>query len=539
MILTHTPEWLALKDHHESIKATQMRQLFRKDPGRADSLSREACGLFLDFSKNLITSETMILLTGLARARALEAGIEAMFKGERINRTENRSVLHVALRNRGRQPVVVDGHDVMPDVRAVLAQMFAFADKIRSGSWLGYTGKPIRNLVNIGIGGSDLGPVMVYEALCHYTRRDLRFRFVSNVDGAHFLEQTRDLDPEETLFIVASKTFTTQETMTNAFTARRWLLEKVGDEKAVAKHFVALSTNSEAVSAFGIQAENMFVFWDWVGGRYSLTSAIGLSVAVALGEEGFTRLLDGFYAMDCHFRETPLEHNLPVIQALLGIWYTNFFGAQAQAIIPYSQYLHRFSAYFQQGDMESNGKSVTRGGEPVGWDTGPIIWGEPGTNGQHAFFQLMHQGTRFIPCDFIGFAKPLHELGDHHAKLMANFFAQQEALAFGKDATQVRAEGVPEELVPFKTFEGSRPCNCILAPQLTPEVLGSLIALYEHKIFVQGWVWDIYSYDQWGVELGKALAGNILPELAPGARQTPEHDTSTNNQILYYRKYNG
>ncbi len=538
MILTQTPEWAALKDHHELIKNTHIRQLFDKNPGRADSLSREACGLFLDFSKNRVTDETMKLLTDLARARGLQNGIEAMFKGERINRTENRSVLHVALRNRGQEAVVVDGRDVMPDVRAVLTQMFSFAEKIRSGSWLGFTGKPIRNLVNIGIGGSDLGPVMVYEALCHYSRRDLRFRYVSNVDGAHFLEQTRDLDPEETMFIVASKTFTTQETMTNAFSARRWLVDKVGDEKAVAKHFVALSTNSEAVSSFGIEAENMFVFWDWVGGRYSLTSAIGLSLVVALGEEGFTQLLDGFYAMDCHFRNAPLEDNLPVIQALLGIWYVNFFGAQSQAIIPYSQYLHRFSAYFQQGDMESNGKSVTRDGKPVTWDTGPIIWGEPGTNGQHAFFQLMHQGTHFIPCDFIGFAKPLQALGDHHAKLMANFFAQQEALAFGKDAAQVRAEGVPEQLVPFKTFSGSRPCNSIMAPQLTPEVLGSLIALYEHKIFVQGWIWDIYSYDQWGVELGKALAGNILPELAPDAEQSPEHDTSTNNLIRYYHKHN-
>ncbi len=535
MNITQSPAWQALQEHHAEISGLHLRTLFEVDPERASRFCREALGLFLDFSKNRITDQTMELLLDLARERGLEDGIRAMFEGERINQTEDRAVLHVALRNRSGKPVMLDGQDVMPEVRRVLSQMADFAAKVRQGQWLGFTGKAIRNVVNIGIGGSDLGPVMVYEALKFYSHRGLTVRYVSNVDGAHFCEMTRDLDPEETLFIIASKTFTTQETMTNATSARTWLLAKVADERAVARHFVALSTNREGVVAFGIDQNNMFPFWDWVGGRYSMVSAIGLSLMIALGEQQYLQLLDGFHAMDCHFLQAPLKENLPVLLGLLGVWYCNFFAAETHALLPYSQYLHRFAAHFQQADMESNGKSVSRSGQPVQWQTGPVIWGEPGTNGQHAFFQLIHQGTRFIPCDFIGFATPLQPLGDHHDKLMANFVAQQEALAFGKTVETLRAEGVPEPLIPFRTFTGNRPSNCIMAAKLTPEILGSLIALYEHKIYVQGLIWDIYSFDQWGVELGKALAQQILPELSGDAEA--RHDSSTNQQIAWIKKH--
>ena len=535
MLLTETPQWQALKAHRDSLADFDLTEALR-EPDRADTFSASACGWLVDYAKNLVTRETMDLLSALAEARGLARGIEAMFNGEHINRTEDRAVLHVALRNRSDSPVYVDGHDVMGDVRAVLERMARFAELVRSGSWLGHRGDRIEAVVNIGIGGSDLGPVMVYEALKHYSMRDLTVRFISNVDGAHFHESVRDLDPARTLFIIASKTFTTQETMTNAHTARNWLLRALGDEAAIARHFVAVSTNLEATTEFGIDPDNTFGFWDWVGGRYSLTSAIGLSLMIALGPECFTRLLDGYNRMDVHFRDTPFSENLPVILALLGVWYVGFHGAQTHAIIPYSQYLHRFPAYFQQADMESNGKRVDRWGQTVSWDTGPIIWGEPGTNGQHAFFQLIHQGTHLIPCDFIGFVRPLLEIGDHHDKLMANFFAQQEALALGKDEACVRGEGVPEELVPYKTFPGNRPTTCLLAEQLTPETLGSLIALYEHKIFVQGWIWGIYSFDQWGVELGKVLAKKILPELEDKARPL-DHDCSTNALIAFYRTH--
>ena len=536
MSLDQLPAFHALKDHYQSMKAVHLRDLFQKDPERAEALTFEVGSLWVDFSKNRITRETLSLLLDLARARGLAHEIEAMFRGDRINRTENRAVLHVAARNRSNRPILVDGVDVMPRVNRVLDKMFEFARSIRARRWLGHGGRPIRNIVNIGIGGSDLGPVMVYEALKAYSDHGLTFRFVSNVDGAHFTEQTRDLDPGETLFIVASKTFTTQETMTNAETARRWIVDALGDATAVARHFVAVSTNEAAVEAFGVDPNNMFEFWDWVGGRYSLTSAIGLVLTVALGPDSFGRLLDGFHLMDTHFREAPLERNLPVLMGLIGVWYVNFFEAETQALIPYSQYLHRFPAYFQQTDMESNGKSVDRAGQPVSWRTGPIIWGEAGTNGQHAFFQLIHQGTSLIPCDFIGFARPVEPLGDHHAKLMANFVAQQEALAFGKSASQVKAEGAPPELVPFKTFQGNKPSTCILAPRLTPETLGALIALYEHKIFVQGVIWDIYSFDQWGVELGKVLAKKVLSELNGQDQSALDHDPSTNRQIRYICK---
>ena len=537
MSVTQLPQWKALENHAATMRDAHPRDLFQQNPGRAETFSLEACSLWMDYSKNLITSETLDLLLDLARARGLESEIQAMFDGEKINRTENRAVLHVALRNRPDQPMRVDGEDVMPKVTAVRRKMADFARRVQSGEWRGHTGQPIRNVVNIGIGGSDLGPVMVYEALKHYSDRGRTFRFVSNVDATHFYEATRDLDPRETLFIVASKTFTTQETMTNAHTARSWLLETLGDEAAVAKHFVAVSTNAEGVRDFGIDTDNMFEFWDWVGGRYSLTSAIGLSLITALGEAHFDALLEGYREMDTHFRTAPLEKNMPVIAALLGVWYGNFLDADTTAILPYDQYLHRFAAYFQQADMESNGKSVDRKGRPVDYQTGPIIWGEPGTNGQHAFYQLIHQGTRMIPCDFIGFARSLNPIGDHHAKLMANFFAQQEALAFGKTEAQVRAEGTPEELVPYKTFAGGKPSTCIMAPQLTPQALGSLLALYEHKIFSQGIVWDIYSFDQWGVELGKQLAKKILPEMEAGQSADLQHDSSTNAQIRYYQKH--
>ena len=534
--LNQRPEWKKLVSHSKSIKKKHLRELFAEDAKRAKKLSLQVGDLFLDYSKNRVVGRTMIYLQALAESAGLQAAIAAMFAGEKINATENRAVLHVALRNRSNTPILVDGQDVMPEVNAVLERMRAFSRRVRSGEWMGHTGKRIRNIVNIGIGGSDLGPVMAYEALKPYSDRALTLRFVSNVDATHFAECTRDLDPEETLFIVASKTFTTQETMTNAETAKAWALAKLHDPAAVAKHFVAVSTNAAKVSAFGIDTANMFGFWDWVGGRYSLTSAIGLPVMLAIGPEHYDDLLNGFHAMDRHFAEAPLAKNMPVLLGLLGIWYNNFFDAQSHAILPYDQYLHRFAAYFQQGDMESNGKYITKGGARVEWQTGPVIWGEPGTNGQHAFYQLIHQGTKLIPCDFIGFCRSQNPIGDHHAKLMSNFFAQTEALAFGKTADACRAEGVPETLVPHKTFEGNRPTNTILAQKLTPHVLGQLIALYEHKIFVQGVIWDIYSFDQWGVELGKVLANRILPELT--APQDPElkHDASTSALIQRFRK---
>jgi len=532
--LTDRPEWKALEAHFSDLNTQHLRDLFQ-EPNRSNSFILNVNDLLLDYSKNRITQETMDKLFALATSADLKKWIDAMFSGEKINATENRSVLHIALRSPKESVIQVDGKNVIPEVHNVLEQMEAFSELVRSGAWKGHTGKPIKNIVNIGIGGSDLGPVMAYEALKPYTKRDLNIVFVSNVDGTHIAEALRELNPEETLFIVASKTFTTQETMTNAHTARAWCLEQLTDESAIAKHFVALSTNADAVSEFGIDTANMFAFWDWVGGRYSLTSAIGLPVMLAVGAENFRELLDGYHQMDVHFQTAPLEENMPVILALLGIWYNNFFGAQSQAILPYDQYLSRFAAYFQQGDMESNGKSTTRLGEKVEWETGPVIWGEPGTNGQHAFYQLIHQGTKLIPCDFIGFCQSHNPLGDHHDKLMANFFAQTEALAFGKPAEELEAEGVPSELIPHKTFEGNRPTNSIMAKKLTPAVLGQLIALYEHKIFVQGIIWDIYSFDQWGVQLGKILASKILPELDNDGELT--HDTSTNALIEYFRTH--
>ena len=532
--LTDRPEWKALEAHFSDLNTQHLRDLFQ-EPNRSNSFILNVNDLLLDYSKNRITQETMDKLFALATSADLKKWIDAMFSGEKINATENRSVLHIALRSPKESVIQVDGKNVIPEVHNVLEQMEAFSELVRSGAWKGHTGKPIKNIVNIGIGGSDLGPVMAYEALKPYTKRDLNIVFVSNVDGTHIAEALRELNPEETLFIVASKTFTTQETMTNAHTARAWCLEQLTDESAIAKHFVALSTNADAVSEFGIDTANMFAFWDWVGGRYSLTSAIGLPVMLAVGAENFRELLDGYHQMDVHFQTAPLEENMPVILALLGIWYNNFFGAQSQAILPYDQYLSRFAAYFQQGDMESNGKSTTRLGEKVEWETGPVIWGEPGTNGQHAFYQLIHQGTKLIPCDFIGFCQSHNPLGDHHDKLMANFFAQTEALAFGKPAEELEAEGVPPELIPHKTFEGNRPTNSIMAKKLTPAVLGQLIALYEHKIFVQGIIWDIYSFDQWGVQLGKILASKILPELDNDGELT--HDTSTNALIEYFRTH--
>ena len=537
--LTERKAWKDLQAHHGRIATDHLRDLFAADTDRAERFTIDDDGLLLDFSKNRVTAETMKLLTALAESAGLAEAVERMFTGRRINVTENRAVLHTALRNRSGEPVEVEGRpgNVMDDVDRVLRKMASFSQRVRSGNWLGQTGKRIRNVVNIGIGGSDLGPVMAYEALKPFADRRLTVRFVSNVDGTHLAEAVRDLDPAETLFIVASKTFTTQETMTNARSARSWLLEALGDESAVAKHFVALSTNAPAVAKFGIDADaNMFEFWDWVGGRYSLPSAIGLPLMIAIGPENFNRMLDGMHQMDLHFRSTPLERNMPVVLALLGIWYNNFFDAASHAILPYDQYLSRFAAYFQQGDMESNGKSTTLDGRPVEWQTGPIIWGEPGTNGQHAFYQLLHQGTKLVPADFIGFARSHNPLGDHHDKLMANFFAQTEALAFGKTADEVRADGAPEELVPHKTFEGNRPTNTIVAEVLDPETLGRLIALYEHKIFVQGVIWNVNSFDQWGVELGKALAGRILPELQGEEEPKLEHDGSTNRLIEWFRE---
>ncbi len=525
--------WETLENHFQEIQSLHLRELFKQDPQRAEKYTLKSCGWQLDFSKNRITPETLKLLYELAHKAGVTGAAQAMFSGKPINETENRAVLHIALRNRSNTPILVEGKDVMPGVNRVLAQMESFAKLIRSGKWLGFTGKPIRAIVNIGIGGSDLGPVMAYEALKHYSDRGIKIRFVSNVDATHFVEQTQDLDPESTLFIVASKTFTTQETMTNAHTARAWCLDKLKDEKAIARHFVALSTNSKEVSKFGIDTANMFEFWDWVGGRYSLCSAIGLPVMIAVGPEHFYELLSGFHEMDQHFLNTPVEKNLPITLALVGIWYNCFFDAQSIALLPYDQYLHRFAAYFQQADMESNGKSTNKSGEPVSTQTGPIVWGEPGTNGQHAFYQLLHQGTKLIPADFIGFCKSLNPVGDHHDKLMANFIAQTEALAFGKTAEEVRREGVAEKLIPHKTFEGNRPTNTLLADTLTPKTLGSLIALYEHKVFVQGVIWDVYSFDQWGVELGKVLAKKVLEEIQ-GAGELA-HDSSTNALIRAIR----
>jgi glucose-6-phosphate isomerase len=534
--LTEHNAWKALQAHSQSIAAKHLRDLFAEDPARGTRMTAEAAGIFLDYSKNRITEETLRLLLDLAEESGLRAKIEAMFTGEKINITEGRAVLHVALRAPADEKILVDGEDVVPPVHAVLDKMAAFADRIRSGEWKGHTGKPIRNVVNIGIGGSDLGPVMAYEALRHYSQRDLTMRFVSNVDGTDFAEAVRDLSPEETLFLVASKTFTTLETMTNAHSARDWSLAGLGgDEKAVAKHFVAISTNAKEVAKFGIDTENMFGFWDWVGGRYSMDSAIGLSTMIAIGPENFTAMLHGFHVMDVHFRTAPFAQNLPVLLGLLTVWYTDFFDAQTIAILPYEQYLKRFPAYLQQLTMESNGKHVTLSGTHVNYATGPVYWGEPGTNGQHSFYQLIHQGTRLIPCDFIGFSKTLNPLGRHHDILMANVFAQAEALAFGKTAEQVKAEGTPDWLVPHRVFEGNRPSNVLLAEVLTPELLGKLVALYEHSVFTQGAIWNIDSFDQWGVELGKVLATKILGELESPTEPAMSHDTSTTNLIERYR----
>ena len=534
--LTQQAIWKSLAGHSRQIKRVHLRKLFADDTRRGERFTTEAAGLFLDYSKNRITEKTVKLLLQLAKESDLRGKLDAMFGGQKINVTENRAALHVALRAPKQARILVDGKNVVPEVHAVLDRMADFANQVRRGEWKGHTGKPIRNVVNIGIGGSDLGPVMAYEALRYYSERTMAFRFVSNVDGIDFVEAVRDLDPAETLFIVSSKTFTTLETMTNAETARRWLLAGLGGEKkAVAKHFGAVSTNAEKVSVFGIDTANMFGFWDWVGGRYSMDSAIGLSTMLAIGPEHFRAMLEGFHQMDEHFRTAPFEANLPVLMGLLSVWYNNFFGAQTVAVLPYEQYLKRFPAYLQQLTMESNGKRVTLDGKPVTRDTGPIYWGEPGTNGQHSFYQLIHQGTRVIPCDFIAFAKPLNAIGRHHDMLMANVFAQAEALAFGKTPEEVKAEGIPDWLVPHKVFEGNRPSNTILAEKLTPETLGKLVALYEHNVFTQGVVWNIGSFDQWGVELGKVLAQRIIPELESSTEPALKHDASTNNLIRRYR----
>jgi glucose-6-phosphate isomerase len=535
--LTQRPAWKALSAHHKRLRKLQLRDLFAKDPKRGERMTAEAVGFFLDYSKNRVTDQTLKLLFRLAKESRLAERRDAMFNGEKINITENRAVLHIALRAPRDAVIMVDGKNVVAEVHAVLDKMADFCNRVRSGEWVGHTGKRIKNVVNIGIGGSDLGPVMAYEALKHYADRNLTFRFVSNVDGIDFLEATRDLDPAETLFIVSSKTFTTLETMTNAESARDWLLNGLGGEKsAVAKHFVAVSTNAEKVSAFGIDTANMFGFWDWVGGRYSMDSAIGISTMLAIGPDNFHAMLDGFHQMDEHFRTAPFEKNLPVLMSLLVIWYTDFFDAQTIAVLPYEQYLKRFPAYLQQLVMESNGKHVTLEGKQVNYDTSPIYWGEPGTNGQHSFYQLIHQGTRLIPCDFIAFAHALTPLGRHHDMLLANVFAQAEALAFGKTAKQVKAEGIPDSLAPHRVFEGNRPSNTILADKLTPEMLGKLVALYEHSVFTQGVIWNINSFDQWGVELGKALAQRIIPELESQTDPKLSHDSSTNNLIRRYRK---
>jgi glucose-6-phosphate isomerase len=536
--LTKRKAWKALQAHYKTIRGIHLRTLFAGDPARGERLAVEAVGVFLDYSKNRVTDETLKLLVQLAAESGLRPRIDAMFRGEKINVTEKRAVLHVALRAPKGSSIVVDGENVVPQVHAVLDRMADFAKLIRSGEWKGHTGKRIRNVVNIGIGGSDLGPVMAYEALKHYSDRALTFRFVSNVDGTDFVEAVHDLDPSETLFIVSSKTFTTLETMTNAHSARAWSLAGLGgDEKSIARHFAAVSTNAAEVAKFGIDTANMFGFWDWVGGRYSMDSAIGLSTMVAIGPETFRAMLDGFHEMDEHFRTAPFERNLPVLMGLMGVWYSDFFGAETVAVLPYEQYLKRFPAYLQQLTMESNGKHVTLDGAEVTYATGPIYWGEPGTNGQHSFYQLIHQGTRLIPCDFIAFIKPLNPLGRHHDTLMANVFAQSEALAFGKTPEQVKAEGTPKSLVPHRVFEGNRPSNTILADRLTPEVLGKLVALYEHSVFTQGVIWQINSFDQWGVELGKVLAQRIIPELESAAEPGFGHDSSTNSLIRRYWKF--
>jgi glucose-6-phosphate isomerase len=527
--------WERLDDHQKAMRDAHLRDLFANDPGRGRRMTAEAAGVFLDYSKNRVSDDTLKLLLDLAKASGLRARIDAMFRGEKINSTENRAALHIALRAREGTSLIVDGQNVVPEVHAVLGKMADFSRRVRDGGWKGHSGKRIRNIINIGIGGSDLGPVMAYEALKFYSDRALIFRFVSNIDGTDFVEATRDLDPQETLFIVSSKTFTTLETMTNAHSARDWLLKGLGgDAKAVAKHFVAVSTNASKVSEFGIDTANMFEFWDWVGGRYSMDSAIGLSTMLAVGPENFHAMLGGFHEMDEHFRTAPFEQNLPVLMGLLAVWYNDFFGAQTVAVLPYEQYLKRFPAYLQQLTMESNGKHVTLGGQTVDYQTGPIYWGEPGTNGQHSFYQLIHQGTRLIPCDFIAFEEALNPLGRHHDMLLANVFAQAEALAFGKTSEQVKAEGTPDWLVPHRTFEGNRPSNTILLEKLTPAALGRLVALYEHSVFTQGVIWDIDSFDQWGVELGKVLAQRIIRELETSAESS--HDSSTNNLIERYRR---
>jgi glucose-6-phosphate isomerase len=533
--LRERPSWVALERQHAEIRDLHLRDLFAEDPTRGERLAAEGAGIYLDYSKNRVTDETLRLLLQLAEESGLPERTEAMFRGDRINTTENRSVLHVALRMPKDSSLVVEGRDVVRDVHEVLDRMAAFSERVRSGEWRGHTGKPICNVVNVGIGGSDLGPVMAYEALRHYTRRDLTFRFVSNVDSTDFVEATRDLEADETLFVISSKTFTTLETMTNAHSARAWALDKLGDDAAVAKHFVAVSTNAEEVARFGIDPENMFGFWDWVGGRYSMDSAIGLSTMIAIGPDGFQDLLAGFHAMDEHFRTTPYERNLPVLMGLLCVWYADFFGAQTVGVMPYSQYLKRFPAYLQQLTMESNGKHVALDGRTVDYETGAVFWGEPGTNGQHSFYQLIHQGTKLVPVDLIGFGTSSNPLGDHHDILMSNVFAQAEALAFGKSEAEVRAEGTAEAVVPHRVFEGNRPSNVLLAEELTPFTLGALVALYEHSVFTQGTVWEINSFDQWGVELGKALAQRIIPELTSEEEPELAHDSSTNALIRRYR----
>src|SRR5215467_7121738 len=535
--LTATKAWNALSRHYEAIRPAHLRTLFAEDPTRGERLTAEAEGIFLDYSKNRITDETVALLVALADQAGLRSRIDAMFRGDKINVTENRAVLHVALRAPRGTSIIVDGENVVLHVHEVLDRMAAFSNRIRSGVWKGFTGQRIRTIINIGIGGSDLGPVMAFEALKYYTDRTMAFRFVSNIDGTDFAEAVRDLNPSETLFIVSSKTFTTLETMTNAQAARSWLVQGLGgDQSSVGKHFAAVSTNAAEVSRFGIDTANMFGFWDWVGGRYSMDSAIGLSTMLAIGPDQFRSMLDGFHQMDEHFRTAPFERNLPVLMGLLGVWYTDFFGAETVAVLPYEQYLKRFPAYLQQLTMESNGKHVTVDGTPVAVPTGPVYWGEPGTNGQHSFYQLIHQGTHLIPCDFIAFVEPLNRLGRHHDILLANVFAQAEALAFGKSAEQVKAEGVPDWLVPHRVFEGNRPSTIILADRLTPETLGKLVALYEHAVFTQGTIWRINSFDQWGVELGKALAQRIIPELDTTTEPSLDHDSSTNNLIRRYRR---
>jgi glucose-6-phosphate isomerase len=538
--LTNRKAWGALRAHYKTAQSLHLRKLFDDDPKRAERFSVEALGIYLDYSKNRVTDKTLKLLLDLARESGLRERIDAMFRGDKINITENRAVLHVALRAQKDESILVDGKNVVPDVHAVLDKMTAFCNRVRSGEWKGHTGKRIRNVINVGIGGSDLGPVMAYEALKRYSERSMAFRFVSNVDGTDFAEAVVDLDPSETLFIISSKTFTTLETMTNAQTARDWSLQGLGgDEKAVAKHFVAVSTNSAEVSKFGIDTANMFGFWDWVGGRYSMDSAIGLSTMLAVGPDNFCSMLSGFHQMDEHFRTAPFERNLPVLLGIISVWYNDFFGAQTVAVLPYEQYLKRFPAYLQQLTMESSGKSVTLDGKHANYDTGPIYWGEPGTNGQHSFYQLIHQGTRLIPCDFIAFGKALNPLGRHHDMLVANVCAQAEALAFGKTPKQVKAEGTPDWLVPHRVFEGNRPSNTLLLERLTPEALGKLVALYEHSVFTQGTIWSIDSFDQWGVELGKVLAQRIIPELESKSEPKLSHDSSTDALIRRYRKLKG